>query len=783
MVMSAFFRFLKCCFFASFLLTIPTVVLASAPTMTGAQETLTIPPVPTYSQMPLPESQTVAVGKGGVLEWIGSKPLLGAKAGCWPWELVLRRWNPSDGSTEEFPLGLKGHVLDQIGLASARFFVSTTGCEDGSKTRVSWMNGQAHVSSLVLRQRLDDLLVRLVPLNNDSLAIVTREKTSKFVMVYVIRRFEGRWVEEAMPVLAMPFNRDFAFTALDPNRILIIGGSNATYRGCNPCRAETHILDLTQKAWSVGPSMLEPRSELSAGLLPDGSVLVTGGWTPSQDWGYGPSRTAELLNPSTMQFERAQPMPTATSMHRSQWMPGREGKTLLIFDGTNGSVQAFDVASKTWRTAASWRQGSEEGGCGFFPFIMGNTPYAWGLIRSEGFYSDKSCMDQKYASLSTLRFGDEPAQPPESLLVTRRGHMAFVAAKGLLPALAIAGSIHGGMNSYLPTATVDAVGLDGRFWAMPTLITGRTGAVAYRFGTGVLVLGGVGEPSRRDNKDDLPTEWLSDSRPGSGAIWVSVPGVSVNPTHGLAQMQDGSLLELDGTGGVQKITARVSGSGVLMQRSAWPRLNRARLSSPSSREDQVVVRELPDGRVVVAGGLVQSEQIALYKPDINLDTTVDEYVGVGVFLESSLYEIFDPGTMRWSNSAPSRFPGGKVAILADGRVLKVTQRQVQEMPTPRWEPVFELSNAQGSAWMTLAADQLPGFRALQDLVLYEIDGELFASDTNHRAVQWFNPTNLRWEVVWSAGSQGDNWRDNAGRMLVRTLVNGKTLVLPVGEGL
>ncbi|MBK8530255.1 MAG: hypothetical protein IPL57_25240 [Rubrivivax sp.] len=79
--------------------------------------------------------------------------------------------------------------------------------------------------------------------------------------------------------------------------------------------------------------MLEARSEHDATGLPDGSVLVTGGWTKKADWGKGPSATAERWNPATNRFEAVAPMPTGTALHRGFWLPGQEGKSLLITQG------------------------------------------------------------------------------------------------------------------------------------------------------------------------------------------------------------------------------------------------------------------------------------------------------------------------------------------------------------------------------------------------------------------------------------------------------------------
>ena len=47
-----------------------------------------------------------------------------------------------------------------------------------------------------------------------------------------------------------------------------------------------------------------------------------------------------------------------------------------------------------------------------------------------------------------------------------------------------------------------------------------------------------------------------------------------------------------------------------------------------------------------------------------------------------------------------------------------------------------------------------------------------------RGVEWFNTATNRWDVLWQS-KVGDNWRTHQGRILVRKLANGKTMVLPV----
>ena len=82
-------------------------------------------------------------------------------------------------------------------------------------------------------------------------------------------------------------------------KVLILGGNN-------PATATTELSsDLTQNqtnpTWTSGPSMAHARIELNGTILPDGTVLVTGGSTNDED-STTAALGAELYNPSTNTF-------------------------------------------------------------------------------------------------------------------------------------------------------------------------------------------------------------------------------------------------------------------------------------------------------------------------------------------------------------------------------------------------------------------------------------------------------------------------------------------------
>jgi hypothetical protein len=98
--------------------------------------------------------------------------------------------------------------------------------------------------------------------------------------------------------------RDYAPSIMyEPGKILYIGGGNNPPPDDIPTAA-VELIDLTapQPAWRAGDPMHFPRRQHNATLLPDGTVLVTGG---SRGAGFngldpgGPVHAAELWNPAT----------------------------------------------------------------------------------------------------------------------------------------------------------------------------------------------------------------------------------------------------------------------------------------------------------------------------------------------------------------------------------------------------------------------------------------------------------------------------------------------------
>jgi len=83
------------------------------------------------------------------------------------------------------------------------------------------------------------------------------------------------------------------------SRVMIFGGGN-------PATNTTEIIDLSAATpqWQVGPPMSQPRIEMNATILPNGSVLVMGGSVNDEDAATA-SLNADLYDPKTNTFSSA----------------------------------------------------------------------------------------------------------------------------------------------------------------------------------------------------------------------------------------------------------------------------------------------------------------------------------------------------------------------------------------------------------------------------------------------------------------------------------------------
>lgn len=779
----------------------PALALGLA-TLAGAQSpTDAPPPLPEWrlrpDASPMPTADTADFSWPGLRLRRGSDPIPVP-------EVVLRRWNPATGITAEQALGLTGVPGRATAMPSGVLFDfrARGGSDDGVIRAVLAGADGRILRSAALVERSDASWVVLA--DRSAVLIGGRVGGERSLAVERVRQVGTELVAERLPDLPGLPRHSFATVALADGRLMVLGGSPGRFRGCLPCQAESHILDPATRLWQPGPVMLQERAGHTATRLPDGSVLVAGGWTPKEDWSAGPSRSTERWRPGELAFTADVAMVNGSAEHEAVWMPGQVKPLLLVAGGTSTAIQAFTVDGSAWTTVGASARGSRNGTCAIVPFMRSGRGWLWRHNRSEPQYGPGECNPAENHSwvLTPLRLAsDAPAVDGSAALegpgvMLDRSGTAFVPARAHQPALVIGGSA--GEDARTQSAAVDAITTSDAAAAYPTLQQARVGAKAVRLANGVLVVGGFGgaHNQRREDAPPLPAEWLPDTASGSPSQWVELAGVP-GSADALGTDSEGKGLVLSGGNQVHRIAVAAAPDGRLRaEQMALPPLNRAR-SHGGNENEPIQIRGLADGRIIVAGGLVQSEMIALLRPDSDQPTALDQHLGIGAFLPSRRHETFDPVQRVWRNSAPSRAAGGHTAILDDGRVVKfavvshppVIDQTGREIKPGAFERVFEISSADGTRWHDLA-DKLPaavrrGQRAGNDRP-FVVDGELLMATQGAidiggapSLLLWLNTASGRWETLWEARER-DNWRAHVGRHIVRRLANGKRIVIPVG---
>ncbi|MGC5567825.1 DUF6603 domain-containing protein [Streptomyces sp. FR-108] len=166
----------------------------------------------------------------------------------------------------------------------------------------------------------------------------------------------GTWTDAAPMTDARSGHRA---VPLPSGKVLVIGGALATGGG-DTALAYCELYDPAAGAtgaWTPTGSLLVPRKGHQATLLPDGTVLVTGGDAPDVLLGrtYDPAglRQAERYDPATGAWTPVRDMPGARGHHRAVLL--RSGRVLVV-GGASGpsydigfrSTLAYDPVADTW---------------------------------------------------------------------------------------------------------------------------------------------------------------------------------------------------------------------------------------------------------------------------------------------------------------------------------------------------------------------------------------------------------------------------------------------------
>lgn len=445
----------------------------------------------------------------------------------------------------------------------------------------------------------------------------------------------------------------------------------------------------------------------------------------------------------------------------------------MAWQGTRATL-AFDVASGTWRTAGEHcAADSRDGGLSTGSVVYQGRLMQWCVADNMG-----------HVEARPLRWLAPTPMDAQQSFGPVRGGVAFLPASAKRPAWLVGGAYEGGVA----TAAVDAVRVDGRVDSLMPLQTARAGAAVFDLDVGVVVVGGQGRlrGAPDESRAKLPMEWLPGDSPSRG--WRGTRLLFAD-SDVVAQAGTDALLTLHADGSMERIERMaVQGDELAWTTVPLPPLPRARSAGPGA--GRIALRRLDDGRVIVAGGVLQTDSLALFGPQVMGEGASDRFVPDGAATAWTDYDILDPKSGQWARSAAAGAPGGLPLVLADGRVLKLTFDEFQppQAADGSWPVVkagtLEVSSADGTRWSSFPSPA-PLIRLDDTTRLFELDGVLFMSGQqpqlhtgSPRRLLAFDPAPGSWKVLWEARPQV-NWRALQGRVVLVTLASGRRLAVPL----
>jgi hypothetical protein len=158
------------------------------------------------------------------------------------------------------------------------------------------------------------------------------------------------------PTMGQPLTasrRRHSATLLADGRVFIAGGErlDATSSSWRLAVA-TEIFDPVTESFAAGPDLLEGRMEAAATLLPDGGVLLVGGYRQDATR----LLTAELWDPTTNAITSAGTVPV-TDMVRPKAVTLADGRALIVHPSLGQGSEVFDLVTGQFSSVGPFQTG------------------------------------------------------------------------------------------------------------------------------------------------------------------------------------------------------------------------------------------------------------------------------------------------------------------------------------------------------------------------------------------------------------------------------------------
>jgi large repetitive protein len=568
-------------------------------------------------------------------------------------------------------------------------------------------------------------------------------------------------------------------TLLPDGQVLVAGGGcNGSGYGCNSgsyeeAQRSAELYNPATGTWARTGSMADGRQYAAATLLPDGTVLVAGGFNNCDDDFCSEVRTAELYDPATgtwartgsMHFPREQF--TATLLRNGQVLAAG-GLAQYGPRATSSSAELYNPATGVWSLTAS--MAAKHVGQTATLLRNGWVLVAGGGTKTAEIYEPQRAVWVAPGAMSTVRTDAAATLLPDGHVLVTGGDgpdgqpqasaEEFLAGRGPLvtitPTTIAFGGQQVGSVSRAQSYKVTNVG-SANLVVSGTTVSGKNPGdfrVGSGCGSGPVPPGGTCTVSvrfapaytglrsaRTGVSDDAPLSPQGPAVTGYGGgpdAWIPVGPMSTPRDSSTATLlPDGNVLMAGGETSVGQVVATAE-----LYNPA------ARSFSPTgslhTARSNAAATLLPDGQVLVAGGKGAE------------------------FANLASAELYNPATGTWRSTTPMNAGGYDLTatLLPDGSVLITglgfgASAEVYNPATATWTDTGPMTAAQGFATATL----LP-------------DGNVLLAGGGTAAAELYNPATNDWTATGSM----NNGRQGAVAALLR---NGEVLVAggdPPGGG-